>query len=114
MGAVSIGLSRRSSAVQLDGSSVQNGESHLVCFLSHCNGLPTNLPHHCATIFRVCEITRRPGIRVCRTITLTRPLLWHGILRLYSEIEALEITSVVRASGNADSIMEADPIRHTL
>src|SRR5947208_10785017 len=71
MGAISIGLPRGSSPVQLDGSSLQNGESRLVCFLSYCYGLPANSLHHCGIICRDCDIRTRHGIRVCRTITLT-------------------------------------------
>src|SRR5947199_543060 len=70
MGAMSIGLPHGSNTVQLDGSSFQNRKSYLVCFLSHCYGLPTNSSHHCAASCRGCEIRRGLGIRVCRTRSL--------------------------------------------
>src|SRR5882724_12075533 len=70
MGAMSIGVPHGSNTVQLDGSSFQNRKSYLVCFLSHCYGLPTNSSHHCAARCRGCEIRRELGIRLCRTRSL--------------------------------------------
>src|SRR6202035_4363307 len=98
MGAISIGLPRGGSPVQLDGSSLQNGECHVVCFLSHCNGLPANSLHHCGIVCRDCEIRRRHGTRACQTITLTSPAFWHGVLEQPLKFEIFEIRIV--SSGN--------------
>ena len=50
-------------------------KSYLVCFLSHCYGLSTNLPHDWGIICRGCEIRREQGIRVCGGGILTAGVL---------------------------------------
>src|SRR6266404_477498 len=105
MGAISIGLPRGSSTVQLDGRSLQNAASCLVCFLYHCYGLPTNSPHDCAIICRGCEIRREQGIRVCRRRILTRASFLAQILPL-NEHGEYGISCQLRWSrtnGNGDS-----------
>src|SRR6266480_3276346 len=98
MGAISIGLPRGSSTVQLDGRSLQNAASCLVCFLYHCYGLPTNSPHDCAIICRGCEIRREQGIRICRRRILTRASFLAQILPLNEHGEIWYILSIAVVS----------------
>src|SRR5204862_6831435 len=80
MGAIPIGHARGSITACLDGRNLRNVSCSLVCFLYHCSGLSTNLPHDCTTICGGFEIRREQGIRLCRRRTLARTMYLARIL----------------------------------
>src|SRR5436309_3056852 len=82
MGAISIGLLRGNSTSRLHGTNLRIGPATLVCFLYHCSGLSTKLPHDGRPIGGSCGIRRERGIRVCRGRTLTRAF---SLARIYSK-----------------------------